>query len=230
MMLANALLYHLKTIIFNSAVNKEHYGLDISHIPETEVYESLEKEVLAKFMDSSWGKDSPFSIREITDQGLEWFHKVAGDWYGTNSISQVLKELNSKYKPFEDFEIWVFNDGIFFKSEVIKLGSELYLENSSISSNIDVATSDTELSLNESYFNQTRQGNNQSGGSDNKPEKTEEWKSEHSGGSDSRSKPKERVNMGSWAFNNEDVFEYNNKKRKWKRSVLVIINTRLGLK
>lgn len=76
-------------MIFNKASNK---GLSIVDISEFSVYESLESEVLSKFMDSQKGKDAPFSIHQIVDKGLELFHKIAGDWYGTNSISQVLKE------------------------------------------------------------------------------------------------------------------------------------------
>ena len=116
MMLANSILIHLKRVIFNT-----NNGLICSgDMERSHVTKDLENEVISKFLDSKSGKDAPFSIKEITDQGLELFHKVAGDWYGTNSISQVIKLLNQKHKPYDDFEICVFNDGILFKSEVIK--------------------------------------------------------------------------------------------------------------
>lgn len=112
-MLANALLMHLKRMIFNDTrkslvdpnIDNTHKGLGIQDISQINVYEDIEKDVITKFLDSKSGEHSPFSIHEITNQGLELFHKVAGDWYGTNSISQVLKYLNKKHKPFEDFEI-----------------------------------------------------------------------------------------------------------------------------
>jgi hypothetical protein len=134
-----------------------HRGLAISEIQQYEVYENIDKEVISKFLDSNEDNYATFSIREVTDQGLESFHKVAGDWYGTNSISQVLRELNTKYKPYEDFEIKVFNDGIFFKEDVINLGSEIIKDTyKNKSGSIPTQTED--------YFEQTRHGN-QSGGS-----------------------------------------------------------------
>jgi hypothetical protein len=163
MMVANALLIHLKYSVFSSETRSErslenlHRGLAISDIQQYEVYENIDKEVISKFLDSNEDNYATFSIREVTDQGLESFHKVAGDWYGTNSISQVLRELNTKYKPYEDFEIKVFNDGIFFKEDVINLGSEIIKDTyKNKSGSIPTQTED--------YFEQTRHGN-QSGGS-----------------------------------------------------------------
>jgi len=109
---------------------------------------------------------------------------VAGDWYGTNSISQVLKKLNLKYKPFEDFEICVFNDGIFFKSDVINHGTEVYKLIKKISFNFDSDES-SEEEVNDSYFEQTRGRGNQSGGSEDHKEPIVICKSSHSGGSKS---------------------------------------------
>lgn len=51
------------------------------------------------------------------------FHKIAGDWFGTNSISQVMKVLNSEYKPFEYLNVAVFNDGILKINQVIEENS-----------------------------------------------------------------------------------------------------------
>jgi len=56
-------------VIFNKNVN----ALSMSGVEESDVYENLEKEVISKFLDNKCGKESPFSIKEITDQGLECF-------------------------------------------------------------------------------------------------------------------------------------------------------------
>ena len=227
MMLANALISHIKQMIFKTTRG----GLDVSHIHEENVYDTLENDVISKFMDSMKGKEAPFSIHEITDQGLGTFHKVAGDWYGTNSISQVLKELNNKYKPYEDFGICVFNDGIIFKDEIVGLGSEIYKNKSFISGNLGSNLQEVESLSQDDYFEQTRLGmKQQSGGSDTKQTFEPQNKSEHSGGG-SDSKPyHERIDMKTWSFNNESVFTYQEEVRKWNKSVLIIINTRLAIK
>lgn len=228
MMLANAILHHLKSMIFNKASNK---GLSIVDISEFSVYESLESEVLSKFMDSQKGKDAPFSIHQIVDKGLELFHKIAGDWYGTNSISQVLKEWNSEFKPYEDFEILVFNDGIIFKNEIILLTSEEW-KVSKFSPINETACENTLDSQNEEdYFERTRRQGGQSGGSDAKHDfAKDDHKSQHSGGGSDASPQHERIDMGTWSFSNENVFTYKEQLRKWNKSVLIIINIRLGLK
>lgn len=211
--------------------NTTNGGLDVSQISEENVYNTLENDVLSKFMDSQKGKDSPFSIHEITDQGLGTFHKVAGDWYGTNSISQVLKELNYKYKPYEDFEICVFNDGVIFKDEIINLGSELYKNKSFIFGNLAAELQEPESPNQDDYFEQTRMGlKQQSGGSDTKQSFEPRNKSEHSGGGSDSRPYHERIDMGTWSFNNENVFTYQDEVRKWNKSVLIIINTRLAIK
>lgn len=239
MMLANAILQHLKRVIFNntratiastsSALNLNGFSLD--DVTEPEVYENLEKEVISKFLDSKSGNDSPFSIREVTDQGLQCFHKVAGDWYGTNSISQVLKELNQRYKPYDDFEICVFNDGVMFKSEVIKAGTEIYDPSIKDLFNQDSGSSGSNNSHEEDYFEQTRQGANQSGSAKDFKDMETQNKSQHSGGSIKRDKDDDsRLDMKGWSFENEDVFLHNDLRMRWNKCVLVIVNTRLGLK
>ena len=233
MMLANALLLHLKYTIFTDhrkikksyRFYESHRGLTISDIKNLDVYESIEKEVISKFLDSKTKQDSPFSIHEVTKQGLQWFHKIAGDWYGTNSISQVLKELNNKYKPFEDFEIWVFNDGVVFKQDVVEAGSKILRESQSRSSS---DSQESNNNLNDEYFDQVRDHPDyQSGGSDEFKNTSFKNKSQHSGGSDSK---EEEAKFGSQSNSSNYTFKFNNMKRKWNKCVLIIVNTRLGLK
>ena len=81
--------------------------------------------MISKFLDSHNIQESPFSIHNITEQGLECFHKIAGDWYGTNSISQVINQINKKNRPYEDFEICIFNDGVIFKKDIIEAGANI---------------------------------------------------------------------------------------------------------
>lgn len=174
---------------------------------EKEVYDNLEKEVISKFLDSKSGKDSPFSIKEITQIGNDLFQKIAGDWYGTNSISQVLKELNNKYKPYQDIEVCVFNDGIFFKSDIIELGTEVF-DPAEHPTPFDAdsgsgSSSEVENVATENYFEQTRRDNGQSGGSEDFKGRSCEHKSKHSGGG-SQSKPcssdKKSVSNGCMVF------------------------------
>lgn len=78
-MVANALLLHLKYLIFKDHKKvrdshkfyKVHRGLSISDIKNMEEYEKIENDVISKFLDSSDNGESPFSIHNITEQGLE---------------------------------------------------------------------------------------------------------------------------------------------------------------
>lgn len=230
MMLANALLIHLKYTIFSSekrnpkSLQDAHRGLAISDIHEIDIYENIEKEVISKFLDSKRGNDAPFSIGEVTDQGLDSFHKVAGDWYGTNSISQVLRELNIKHKPYEDFEILVFNDGVFFKQDVIDLGSEVIVEEQKHHANRN-----SESSQSEDYFEQTREGKQSGGSKDFKDSKLDK-KSKSYSCRIVKEESKNQPSIGSDSSSTYDnTFMHNNQMRRWNKWVLVIINTRLGL-
>lgn len=216
MMLANSILIHIKKTIMNT----ENGLRNIQDTEKSYVAKDLENDVISKFLDSKCGEEAPFSIKEITNQGLEMFHKVAGDWYGTNSISQVIKLLNQKHKPYGDFEICVFNDGIFFKSEVIRLGTEVYTPKK-VNFNYDSNENSSEDEPIDEYFEQTRGKGNQSGGSENAKEYIVISKPQHSGGnkdtSPSRHNEEERVEMGTWSFSNEDVFMYEDQRRKWNK-------------
>jgi hypothetical protein len=37
--------------------------------------------------------------------------KVPGDWYGVNTIANIVCELNQRYRPVKGFKICSFNDG-----------------------------------------------------------------------------------------------------------------------
>jgi len=241
MMLANAILLHWKRTLFNKSrkvitssqeFDNSQYGLDIDSITELSVYENIEKDIISKFLDFNSNKKSPFSIHEITERGLEWFHKIAGDWYGTNSISQVLKELNHHHKPFEDFEICVFNNGMLFKDDLINSGSELVpSEQNQESKEEDVLVGTPDSFQFDNYFRESRHGNNQSGNGEELKEAVAN-KSQHSGGGSSNSPPdfeKKRSNTDNFQGNHE-FFYHKNEKRKWNKCVLVIVNTMLGMK
>ena len=58
--------------------------------------------LLRKFVDSERAPAAPFSISEIAIAG-RGMGKQPGDWYGTNSISQVLASLNERHKPVPGF-------------------------------------------------------------------------------------------------------------------------------
>lgn len=237
MMLANAMLMHLKRIVFNQSrktiigakPDNSHKGLGIDDLKDQiNVYEDIERDVISKFLDSRVGKDSPFSIHEITNRGLELFHKVAGDWYGTNSISQVLKSINNQYKPFEDFEICVFNNDVIFKDEIIMHGSEEFSSVFDKNSSSESQGSSPDNSQEQDFFVQTRGGANQSGGSKEYNPNQFEKKSQHSGGGSATAKD-ERPNTTSFLLNNDDAFVYYNKRRRWNKCVLVIVNIMLGI-
>lgn len=53
------------------------------------------------------------------------FGKLAGEWFGTNSISFVLKQLNSDLKPFDFLTMCVFNDGVIKKRSIVEAMSDL---------------------------------------------------------------------------------------------------------
>ncbi len=51
------------------------------------------------------------------------YNKIAGDWYGTNSISHVLASLNQEFKPYDNFEILVCHTGFVSANDVIDKAS-----------------------------------------------------------------------------------------------------------
>lgn len=73
-------------------------------------------------------EEAAFSLYRISEKGLDMFKKIAGDWFGTNSISQVLKTLNSELKPFNFLQMCVFNDGIVSLQKIVELNSDIVEE------------------------------------------------------------------------------------------------------
>ena len=49
--------------------------------------------VIEQFLET---EDSVYSLSRITDMGFKLFWKITGDWFGTNSISQVLKQIHKE--------------------------------------------------------------------------------------------------------------------------------------
>jgi len=81
--------------------------------------------VIEQFLEN---EEAAFSLYRIGEKGLDMFKKIAGDWFGTNSISQVLKTLNSELEPFDFLKMCVFNDGIVSLQKIVELNSELLEE------------------------------------------------------------------------------------------------------
>ena len=193
--------------------------MSTSDIQRQDVYKNIEEEIISRFLDCNTGYDAPFSIHEVTSLGSELFQKDVGDWYGTNSISQVLKELNKKYQPYKDFDIIIFNDGVVFKEDIIKAGSKIVVEDSKSGSQ--------NSSLNDGYFEETRINQAQSGGSDDFKSSCFKGKWKHSGG---HSFKEERKSFSDDLNSSNNSFSFKGTKRKWNKSILIIVNVRLGLK
>lgn len=125
MMLANAMV--------RSQVEAFKVGLMMQNVQQldkfisddiyrSEIQAHFEKDILVKFFDSGDDSRYPFSIKNIVDEGAD-FNKEPGDWFGTNSIAQVLRQLNNKHQPYSVFEICAFNDGIMYLNDIIELAS-----------------------------------------------------------------------------------------------------------
>lgn len=71
----------------------EHYNKALLSSKTQEEIKIDEDMVIEQFLEEN---DSAFSLSKITDWGFEMFGKIVGDWFGTNSISQVLKSLHSE--------------------------------------------------------------------------------------------------------------------------------------
>lgn len=54
------------------------------------------EEILQYVLDT---EDQPFSIHQITTEGKKTMEKEPGDWYGVNSIGQVIDAIYKKYQP-----------------------------------------------------------------------------------------------------------------------------------
>ena len=54
---------------------------------------------------------------EGLDQG-----KLPGDWYGVNTLTNIIETLNEKFRPIPNFKICVFNDGNIISDLINKQG------------------------------------------------------------------------------------------------------------
>lgn len=77
------------------------------------------EQILKLFLDSP-SADSPFSLHQICDKGRLVMNKEPGDWYGVNSIAQVLVSIfeTPQRKPspsvaavFEGLSVITFQEG-----------------------------------------------------------------------------------------------------------------------
>lgn len=48
------------------------------------------------------------------------YNKYPGEWHGPGSISNVIKDLNKLYQPFDDFQVLHFSDGMIYYDKIIK--------------------------------------------------------------------------------------------------------------
>jgi hypothetical protein len=60
---------------------------------------------------------SPFSLHNIVSEGVKTDRKP-GDWYGPQAISYVLKRLNKKFDPVENFVMMVCGEGTLYFDEL----------------------------------------------------------------------------------------------------------------
>jgi len=77
--------------------------------------------VLTLVNDWSDGPEGVFSVQNVARMGLI-YDKYPGEWYGPSSISNVFKDLNKVYKPYEDFEVCNFGDGVVYFDKLRKIG------------------------------------------------------------------------------------------------------------
>lgn len=75
--------------------------------------------VLIEFMDNLKGPEAAFSIGNIVEKGLK-YNMMPKGWYGPSIITSILAELNSAYKPFKDFEIVTFPEGVIYQNEILQ--------------------------------------------------------------------------------------------------------------
>lgn len=80
-------------------------------------------QIIRKVMDH---KNEPFSIHQIIQQGQKLLGKEPGDWYGVNSITQVIQKLFEEYQQndhgydelFEKLDFLAVQDGSIFQKVI----------------------------------------------------------------------------------------------------------------
>ena len=88
-------------------------------IEEQETY----LKVLRLMHDNADGQVGAFSIQNIVRMGLI-YNKYPGEWHGPGSISNVFKDLNKLYQPFDDFQIVHFSDGMIYFDKIEKVARQ----------------------------------------------------------------------------------------------------------
>lgn len=82
---------------------------------------NFKRKIIKLFLDNKRDEDAPFSIQNFVEHGYVRYGKMPGDWYGINSVANVMETLNSYYKPDRSLEIVVFNDLGISPSRCIKI-------------------------------------------------------------------------------------------------------------
>lgn len=98
---------------------KDNYPIEkIVHDP---ILSKHYKFILKLVNDSAMNRESAFSIQNFAKIGYA-HSKLPGEWYGPSSISVMLRDLNKIFKPLNNFEICLFNEGSIYLDKVQKLG------------------------------------------------------------------------------------------------------------
>ena len=79
--------------------------------------------VLKLMNDNADGHVGAFSIQNIARMSL-LYNKYPGEWHGPGSISNVIRDLNKVYLPFDDFRIVHFPDGMIYCDKIEKAAAE----------------------------------------------------------------------------------------------------------
>lgn len=79
--------------------------------------------IIRKFMDL---EEQPFSIQSIVSKGKQLMDKQPGDWYGVNSVTQVIQSIVAEQQEsgydecFNKFEFYAAQEGCVFMQEIQK--------------------------------------------------------------------------------------------------------------
>mmetsp|Transcript_43451 Transcript_43451/g.51132 ORF Transcript_43451/g.51132 Transcript_43451/m.51132 type:complete len:137 (+) Transcript_43451:880-1290(+) len=68
------------------------------------------REIIKLFLDNLKDKSAPFSIQNFVEHGYSRYKKKPGEWYGANSASVILQDLNATFHPLKRLEVISFNN------------------------------------------------------------------------------------------------------------------------
>ena len=71
--------------------------------------------------DNADGLPGVFSIQNVARMSLV-YNKYPGEWHGPGSISNVMRDLNKIYLPYENFRITHFVDGVVYLDKILNAG------------------------------------------------------------------------------------------------------------